>query len=1057
MAHKTLCIGPAGSGKTQFAISMLRQVRLGRAIVLVPDAIQKYVVKTRIQSNRRVRVHQFSSLAHLILRTHRADVADLGDTMQRMLLRAVIRNIHASGQLPTFASVCHKPGFIATVGQLIAEMQDAEVPPDNLTAATVTPYDVELGRIYSAYIAEMETINRADRRRLLSLARDNLHNNPHLLANLDLFIVDGFDQFTPLQLSLLTKIANRVHQSIITLTGEESRMRPAHRRFQRTRTHLEHTYQPDDIRILVPLQPSATVNVPTHPTLAFLERHLFNLDTPAPLDANGALTVIETADRTREVRAALRHVRRLIDASTDPEHIAIFFRKRLPYAPLLREIAQEYALPLALYDNLPLIEVPSIIAMLTLFRLRQENYPRRMLVETWRSFADGRLSPEPLHAFMQTHNPNIPIPVDWEHAASMLDRVAHDSQIATGISRLQTLLHTLAQTGPIAVDTTVDEDEFAPTISADNAAHLHHVLDAFHTWLKPPTKTTLDAHVAWVRERIVCTFQSHDTTSQVPQPDALLTHILEELQQATHTLNEPPVPFATFLAELTTALSSTRYGRQKLQPATIAALPVIVARAPHFDHVILLGMVEGEFPLAMTNPPLYTHRERSALAQQGITIPPPDQADERSLFYETITRARRSLTLTRTYLDERGNTLPASPYLTALLDLVQPASVPLQRIGAGSVPTIHEAASPQEMLVAIVKTAHDRQGAYPTAIDHDHHTTVPLLEHVVRACAIEQDREGTSAYGPFEGMLHDEVLIADIKNHFGSEHRWSITQFNDYRTCPFRFAASHILRLKQRGEPEEGIESVGRGRIYHAILAKAGETWKNAHYPFSAQQEQPIIQALHDAADDILAAAPVRYGFRPGAFWHWEQADIRRRLIQAVRRALYEGGDWTAFHVVEVEKTFGMGSTTTPLDIHTHDGTVQVIGRVDRIDERDDGSLALIDYKSTSTVRPLKETLSGQDVQMPIYLMAVEHIIKPGQQVERAGFFHLGSGKYSSPLTDDTRAQAHDAMIESVTETVRGVHAGVFVVRPRDRCPTGCMYTSICRLNLSKKYLFGGT
>lgn len=1055
MAHKTLCIGPAGSGKTQFAITMLRQFRRGRAIVLVPDAVQKYVVKTRIQGNRRVRVHQFSSLAHLILRAHSADVTDLSDTMQRMLLRAVIRTLHASGTLPTFASVCYKPGFIATVGQLIAEMQDAQVPPNNLIAATVTPYDVELGYIYSAYMAEMQNVNRADRRYLLSLARDSLHINPHLLANVELFIVDGFDQFTPLQLSLLTEIARHAQQSIITLTGEESRMRPAHRRFQRTRTHLEHTYQPDDIRMLSSAQPTGTtmVHTPFHPTLAFLERHLFDLDTPTPLDANGALTVIETADREREVRAALRHVRRLRDAGTAPEHIAIFFRKRLPYAPLLREIAREYALPLALYDSLPLIEVPSIVAMLTLFRLRQENYPRRMLVETWRSFADGRLSPEPLHTFMQTHNPDISVPVDWERAASMIDRVAYDSQIATGLSRLQTLLGTFAQTGPIAIDAAVDEDEFAPTISADNAAHLHRVLDAFHTWLKPPTKTTLDAHVAWVRERIVCTCSIH-TTDQYAQPHALLAHILEELQQVAHTLSEPPMTFATFLTELIAALSSSHYGRQKLQPETIAALPVIVARTLHFDHVILLGMVEGEFPLAMTNPPLYTHRERAALAQQRITIPPPDPADERSLFYEAITRARCSLTLTRTYLDERGNTLPASPYLNALLDLVQRASIPLQRIGAGSVPTMHDAASPQEMLVALVKTAYDRQGAWPTATDMDHDTK-RLLEHVVRACAIEQDREGTSAYGPFEGMLHDEALIAEVKNHFGSEHRWSITQFNDYRTCPFRFAASHILRLKQRGEPEEGIESVGRGRIYHAILAKAGETWKDAQYPFSAQHEQPIIQALNDAANEILVAAPVRYGFRPGAFWHWEQADIRRRLVQAVRRVLYEGGDWTAFHVVEVEKTFGMGSTTIPLDIPTPDGMVQVIGRVDRIDERDNGALALIDYKSTSTVRPLKETLNGQDVQMPIYLMAVEHIIKPGQQVERAGFFHLGSGKYSSPLTDDTRDQAHDAMIESVTETVRGVQSGVFVVRPRDRCPTGCMYASICRLNLSKKYLFG--
>ncbi len=102
----------------------------------------------------------------------------------------------------------------------------------------------------------------------------------------------------------------------------------------------------------------------------------------------------------------------------------------------------------------------------------------------------------------------------------------------------------------------------------------------------------------------------------------------------------------------------------------------------------------------------------------------------------------------------------------------------------------------------------------------------------------------------------------------------------------------------------------------------------------------------------------------------------------------------------------------------------------------------------------MRETLEGRDVQLPIYVHAVEQVlpIGQGQQVERAAFVQTGSGKRSTPLTSAERQQASDVLHQRVAEVVASVRGGLFTVRPRDGCPDHCVFIAICRVNLRKQH-----
>lgn len=943
-----LLTGPASSGKTETALQHLAQPGRGRAIVLVSGGVQRRYIKQRVQGQRRVGVHQFNSLARLILRGVQPELTDMSGITRTLLLRRVLRELAAAGRLPRFASVAHKPGFVSTLGDLISEAQQAMLTPGALAAAGVTPYDGELDAIYTAYCASVEKAGLVDTARRLELARETLRSSPRLLTSVSLLIVDGFDQFTRLQLGLLAELTRHIGRTMITLTWEADD-RPTQRRFIRTRHQLLAALPPMQVERCPPppdFRPPADV-------LVHISRHLFNLDPPAERPpAAGSVQLIEAADRERELRAVLRQVRSLLDAGAPAEQVALLLRSGSRYGPLLREIAAEYDLPLAMNEGLPLIESPYSAALLMLLRLPLDAYPARAVGEVWRSCADGRLTPftgeQPLLL------PELSIRLD--EAASLLEHAAYDTGLSRELPRLYEMLQKLAEVEPL-VD---EEDPRAAPISPAAAAQTRALLEALAAWLQPPEQATIAEYAAWVRARIIETRRLSQDEQEQPLEESAAggddprsqvyrrwSSLLDELAAAARLLNEPAIDYPAFIAELSAALRAARYGSTALEAGRVTVLSVLAARGLHFDHVIVPGMSDGEFPQKLPAPPLYSRRERVLLARRGVPLIPPDPADERSLFYEAAARAWRSLVLTRTYLDEAGNPLHPSPYIAAVCNLLAAGSVASNRIRAGSVPTLNEAVSPQEKLIALMESMNSGEQPPATA------SAPPLFEHIQRACRAERERESEGAYGAFDGLLEDGKLIAALARRFGPAYQWSATQFNDYITCPFRFFAAHVLRLRPRGQPEEGLERIGRGRIYHDILARAGLAWRAAGLPLTPENEQAILDMLRAAADESFASITTHTSFLPGPFWQWEQADVRHRLERAIRQVLHTtGSDWAAFRVASIERSFGGRSGTPPLAMTTADGPVLIGGRIDRLDQRDDGALVLIDYKSSATPPP---------------------------------------------------------------------------------------------------------
>jgi RecB family exonuclease len=185
----------------------------------------------------------------------------------------------------------------------------------------------------------------------------------------------------------------------------------------------------------------------------------------------------------------------------------------------------------------------------------------------------------------------------------------------------------------------------------------------------------------------------------------------------------------------------------------------------------------------------------------------------------------------------------------------------------------------------------------------------------------------------------------------------SPSALESYMQCPFQYFGSRVLRLKPAPvRPEERLDFLTQGNIVHAVLA----AWWAKRHDLEALFQQIFEDALREKK------------IPPG--YHTER--LRNAMVEDLQTfAAADRWPRDAFES-HMEEKFQF-----PLD-----DSVQVSGKIDRLDVTSGGIAYVIDYKYSGAQRT-KERLKNENlVQAPLYLMAAQRLYN----VNPAGMFYIG-------------------------------------------------------------------
>ena len=210
-----------------------------------------------------------------------------------------------------------------------------------------------------------------------------------------------------------------------------------------------------------------------------------------------------------------------------------------------------------------------------------------------------------------------------------------------------------------------------------------------------------------------------------------------------------------------------------------------------------------------------------------------------------------------------------------------------------------------------------------------------------------------AASGPFERVALEDAPGCDDAERAGV----SAAALKLQSDCPFRAWAERRLGARASDAPAAGLDAAQRGSLVHWALERLWEPFDDSA---ALLADEAVWRAALDRACDAAIAraraeAPASLGER---FWRLERARLVDALSRWVEQAERAEHARAPFRVIATEQRFG-GRL----------GGVEFALRADRVDERADGLLRLVDYK---TGAPESNGWHGErpaEPQLPLYAL----------------------------------------------------------------------------------------
>jgi RecB family exonuclease len=816
--------------------------------------------------------------------------------------------------------------------------------------------------------------------------------------------------------------------------GDPDRRRPRARRAGEGVGIAEVEWKDTILAELAPREPLA-------PGLQRLRQRLFEPPQGSPV-RDAAVELVTAPGEASEVRAIVRRLLREAARDVAFEDMGVILPRADRYAPLFADLFDRLGVPFQLHPSLPLRVGRFARSLLLLFRAR--GLLRASVME-FLTFAPIRFESLPGSAADAD-------PSRW-------DQISRDARIVSGLDRWEAGLaaHAREERAAAARETDAERAERQRRSARDADACLRVVQELARDL------GHLSGEASWPewseRVRSVAVRWLEPAGGEPDSEWEAVLSVVDALAGLGRV--EARVGWAEVEAVIEERFERRRIplARPKAGAVHVGALDAM-AGLP-FRVLAIPGLVEGGYPGVLRPDPFLLDAEREALAQTAPAPRPGKRPAQLALFGPE----EKALATTQDKLVEARRVFSrALGQATERLVLSYPRADP--RSGRVRVPSLFFAAaasalegrplSGTELQSLVVE---DEPRDVDDALDAGERDRRRMLQDPKAAAnAIAtgslffrqsrwavQDRLSSrlTAYDGFVGSLDEEARrrLDPVASSI------SASRLATFSRCGFQYLLQYVLRIPPTLEPEERrkLEPLERGDLFHGVAERfLRELRDEGRLPVRDTEEtrERLAELGEEALADHVAGSPPRFR----ALWELEKRRFHATLGKWLEREAKNASQSTPAHF---EVAFGMPlpgaddgepHSAEPLEVDLGDGRrLRVIGKIDRIDRRGDGSLVLRDYKTGKAPKDEGGLFrGGKQLQVPFYILAVEKLF-PGTRVVDAFLDYVDAGRQVAVDLAHVRSERFQKMLRELVDLVG---RGVFVQEPA--VCDWCDYTSVC-------------
>ena len=888
-------------------------------------------------------------------------------------------------------------------------------------------YQILCGKLNAYEIGDVyEALNKLKMKEFEYLFKKNF-------PDVDLTIINGFDEFTPLETEIINKVSV-IHGNRLFINFDYYKYNP------NLFSHLDKCY---DALEIFGFKTHADNSPSSQKIFSTLVRENLFLDKSKKISSSyvDSIQKIVAFDRNKEIDHIAKEIKLLLSEGIQPNSICIVFNLINNYSSVVRLAFNRYGIPFNLTDRIALDLAPPVITLINVLDILQSDFNFKSIVKAF----SGN--------YVDNHRIDI----------TNLLRAARKLKIVSGNykwkSFLKQRIEYLRQN---------DSDEFeiaSEMISAEKA--LEDIL-LMERLLKQFSKNLSIDDFIFELKRLAISLKLNEklllSSRNSEQNIKSVSFFFETLEEILSLIkleegSDKKYDLHFYLKQIKVLSGWARFNVKEKSDYGVLVTSINEIRGLNFDYLFIGGMIDGDFPTRFS-PEFF-------FSGQFQKLESAHQSEERYHFYQTLCVWNKRLYLS-TALTDKSKELSQSLFLTDFETLFQ-----ITEKNFSDFENI--IASGDEFLIFTGKKGLRN-------LTEKEEKLLPLKKDILQHKIDVNEIRHTN---PFEENIYNGFLLsggadsnlsaeAEYNLRKYAEREFSMSQLEIYAKCPFKYFLERALKIESAEEPTEEIEALEIGSILHSIF-----------YEFYAWLKESSINLNSASSTDLKAAEKKLFEIAerktessafnsPYNFYDKEKifglGGNKRESI--LFKFLEEEQSESSFLPSFFEVKFGNAkgeefdsnlSSETPVYIDD----IKLRGKIDRVDMNSgSSSFEIVDYKLSGKTPTKDDHWSGISLQLPIYLFAVKSLLfhKYGREFlpENASIYSLkyqdgkfGKKHVSIKFGKESNAEKCNALIESslnhVKSIVGSISSGKFSLSSLDdrekKVCNYCDFKGICRVD----------
>lgn len=908
-----LICGPSGSGKT----SLLKEKILSdikaqkRCILLVPEQ-QEYISDRDFASSLPessglfFEVASFSGLADTVFRLSGGVVqSSLNPGMRTLLMWDTLREL--SAMLRQYNSNAREDGTLsALMMQTIEELRSNGISAEELEAAAHNlPADSPLQR----KLLDIAMVEAVYHQKLLDAfgedPSDRLVRMAKKLESLPCFTdchiyIDSFTSFTAQEYDVLKQLLKQAPSVTVALCADRLTSRLPHfESVVRTASRLRGLASDVAIPIEHTVLTECAKGRPE--ALRILEHDLWRFDSTVDPNASPdeTVTILNCTNLYEEAEAAALQILEWVQGGMLYDDIAVIVRDTENYRGVLDAALERHKIPYFLSERTDLSAKPLVRLILSALRAVTRNYHIKDVMTLAKTGLSG-IDQKDIALFEEYCE-------TWHISGSrFLDPVWSmnpDGLTTTRSPRAEEIL----QAANRARQTLIEPlRRFATRMRAsglvkDRCSALYDYL------MELSIPETLSEQAKKEIEK--------GQLRQAGESIRLYRFLTDTLTEMVDLLPETQLSAEEFLSAISLLLSSSDLGSVPNVHDCVIIGSAATLRIENVRATILLGLCEGEFPLAITESGMLSESDKAILEEVGIILDSRESiqnSEELFYVYRAVTKPTEKLMISHPLLLPDGS--------------AKTPSLAFQRI---------------KLLLNCRE---------PETFDRS---------------MLPQTEEAPMLATP------DKMSIEPAP--IGTDLRLSQSKIRTFVLCPYSYYSTYRLQLREKKDSTPGYAD--DGTFLHHVFEKLlrASFSENGTFQIPSQEEAQVL------ADQIIESylgevCPIPQENMDRRLLHLFSR-LRKLALRMLDEILEELRN-TKFTPFAFEQVIGKGGPDglPSVKLKMKDGsTVTLSGKIDRVDVLHlDGKhyLRVVDYKSSKHTFEIGDVRSGLDIQLVLYLVA---------------------------------------------------------------------------------------